>query len=198
LAISIAFSNLLARALLACGGRAPPKDAGRMKASFLLLLTAALALAAEPPTVRAKLLLPEERKALPDFAVQNAGGKKTNLKKYRGKVVLLDFWATWCHGCKEEIPMFAEFQKTYGPKGLSVVGISVDEGGWSVLKPFLHANHVPYRMLLGSDATLNAFGLAGLPDTYLIDKKGRIAAAYTGGIVNRDDIETNIRAILAP
>jgi peroxiredoxin len=169
-----------------------------MKIAILLLLTAALVAAADAPTIRAKLLPPEERKALPDFAVQDAAGKTVTLKKYRGKVVLLDFWATWCHGCKEEIPMFAEFQKTYGPKGLSVVGISVDEGGWGVLKPFLLANHLPYRMLLGSDATLNSFGLAGLPDTYLIDKKGRIAAAYIGGIVNRDDIETNIRALLAP
>ena len=169
-----------------------------MKTSILMLLTVTLAVAVDAPTIRAKLLPPEERKAAPDFSVLDAGGKKITLKKYRGKVVLLDFWATWCHGCKEEIPMFAEFQKTYGSKGLSVVGISVDEGGWGVLKPFLLANHVPYRMLLGSDATLNSFGLAGLPDTYLIDKKGRIAAAYTGGIVNRDDIETNIRAILAP
>jgi peroxiredoxin len=101
-----------------------------------------------------------------------------------------------CHGCKEEIPWFAEFQKTYGPRGHSVVGISVDEGGWGVLKPFLSETHVPCRMLLGTDDTLKSFGLTGLPDTYLIDKQGRIAATYTGGIVNRENLEANIRAIL--
>ena len=167
-----------------------------MKTTILLLLTVTLAAAADAPTVRAQLQPPKERRPLPDFAVQDARGKKITLKKYRGHVVLLDFWATWCHGCKEEIPWFAEFQKDYGRRGLSVVGISIDEGGWGVLKPFLSENHVPYRMLLGSDDTLKSFGLAGLPDTYLIDKQGRIAATYTGGIVNRENLEANIRAIL--
>jgi len=59
---------------------------------------------------------------------------------------LLDFWATWCGGCKQEIPWFSELQRTYGPRGFAVVGVSLDEGGWNVLKPFLAENKVPYRM----------------------------------------------------
>ena len=165
-----------------------------MRTSILFLL--ALTAATGADTIRATIQPTSERKPAPEFALQDARGKTVTLAKLRGKVLLLDFWATWCHGCKEEIPWFAEFQKTYGPKGLSVVGISVDEGGWSVLRPFLAANHVPYRMLLGSEATMQTFGLTGLPDTFLIDKKGRIAAAYRGGIVNREDVEANIRAIL--
>ena len=168
-----------------------------MKTSVLFLLAATLAVAADPVTIRATLQNPADRKPAPAFTLRDAAGETVTLKKLRGHVVLLDFWATWCHGCKEEIPLFVEFQKTYGPKGLVVVGISIDEGGWPVLKPFLTENHVPYRMLLGNDATMQTFGLKGLPDTYVIDKKGRIAASYTGGVVNREDIEANIRAVLA-
>jgi len=167
-----------------------------MKRLILFCLMAALAGAADAPTVRAPLQPVPERKPAPEFMLRDANGKAVSLKKYRGHVVLLDFWATWCHGCKEQIPWFTEFQKTYGPKGLAVVGISVDEGGLGVLRPFLLENHIPYRMLLGSEATLKTFGLDMLPDTFLIDKKGRIAAAYTGGVVNREDMEANIRPVL--
>jgi len=167
-----------------------------MRTPVLFLLAASLVAGADLTTVRAMLQTPRDRKPAPEFHLQDANGKMATLKNYRGKVVLLDFWATWCTGCKEEIPWFAEFQKAYASQHLAVVGVSVDEGGWGVLKPFLLEHHVPYRMLLGSEATMQAFGLANLPDTLLIDKKGRIAASYTGGIVNREDIEAHIRTLL--
>src|SRR5258705_7442 len=110
-----------------------------MKATLvriLLLTLASSAVAADPPTVRAALQSPKERKPAPNFALQDASGRTAKLRDYRGKVVLLDFWATWCHGCKEEIPWFSEFQRTYRAKGLAVVGVSLDEGGWSVVKRF--------------------------------------------------------------
>ncbi len=72
-----------------------------------------------------------------DFTLLDASGKTAKLTSdYRGKVVLLDFWATWCTGCNKEIPWFSEFQKKYGAKGFAMVGVSLDEGGWKVLKPF--------------------------------------------------------------
>jgi hypothetical protein len=105
LAFPTALPGLLADFLL---GRShlssSKKDAHRMKTTILLLVTITLAAAADAPTVSAQLQPPEERRPLPDFAVQDARGKKITMKKYRGHVVLLDFWATWCHGCKEEIP----------------------------------------------------------------------------------------------
>jgi cytochrome c biogenesis protein CcmG/thiol:disulfide interchange protein DsbE len=119
------------------------------------------------------------------------------LSKYRGKVVLLDFWATWCHGCKEEIPWFVAFQKTYGPKGFAVVGVSMDEDGWKAITPFLATANVPYPILLGDGATAKNYGVEEmLPDTFLLDRKGRIAAAYRG-LVDKDDVEANLRVMLA-
>jgi thiol-disulfide isomerase/thioredoxin len=114
---------------------------------------AGLAGAADQPAIRAALQSATERKPAPKFALKDGSGKTVRLKDYRGRVVLLDFWATWCHGCKEEIPWFSDFQRTYGAKGFAVVGVSLDEGGWNVLKPFLADAKVPYRMLLGDDLT---------------------------------------------
>jgi cytochrome c biogenesis protein CcmG/thiol:disulfide interchange protein DsbE len=165
-------------------------------ASVLLVLACA-GTAADQPTVRAVLQSVKERKAAPDFSLQDSSGKTVTLKEYRGKVVLLDFWATWCHGCKQEIPWFSEFHKTYGAKGLAVVGVSMDEGGWNVVKPFLAEAHVPYQMLLGNDATAQRYRIQTMPDTYLIDQEGRLAAAYPGGVVDKGNVEANIKALLA-
>ncbi len=161
----------------------------------LLALSAGCALA--QPTLRVPLQPVADRPSAPAFALEDAAGKTVRLKQYRGKVVLLDFWATWCHGCKEEIPWFSEFQKIYGRKGLAVIGVSMDEDGWKVLRPFLAQNRVPYRMLLGDASMAKPYGAAeSLPDTFLIDRKGKIAAAYRAGLVDRQNIEANIQALL--
>jgi cytochrome c biogenesis protein CcmG/thiol:disulfide interchange protein DsbE len=167
-----------------------------MNAKLLAICLVSTGLATSQPFVRALLQPVEDRKPAPSFALKDAKGKTVRLEKYRGKVVLLDFWATWCTGCKQEIPWFVEFQKTYRPRGFAVVGVSVDEGGWKVLKSFLAEHPIPYRIALGDDSTMHSFGLTNLPDTFLIDKQGKIAAAYTAGLVNREDLEANIRAIL--
>ena len=133
-----------------------------------------------------------ERKPAAEFTLRDAAGKSANLQQYRGKVVLLDFWATWCTGCKQEIPWFAGFQQKFGARRFAVVGVSLDEGGWDVLKPFLATNHVPYTMLLGDDATARSYGIRSMPDTFLIDRHGRVAAAYIAGLVDRNNIEVNI------
>jgi peroxiredoxin len=163
----------------------------------LLFTLTALSTAADEPTVRALLQPASDRKPAPAFALRDSSGETISLEKFRGKVVLLDFWATWCTGCKKEIPWFAQFQKTYGRKGFVVVGVSLDDGGWKVVKPFLAHTKVAYRMLLGDDATAKRYGIDAMPDTFLIDQTGRIAAAYTGGLVDRNDVQANIRALLA-
>jgi len=163
----------------------------------LLSLIAMIAPLAAQPVTRAPLEPAGARKPAPEFALKDSAGKTVSLKKYRGKVVLLDFWATWCHGCKEEIPWFAEFERTYGRKGFAVVGVSLDEDGWKALRPFLAENHIPYQMVLGDDATAKRYGIESMPDTFLIDRKGRIAASYMGGLVDRTDVESHIQAMLA-
>ena len=168
-----------------------------VRASALLLTLAGIATTADQSTVRAILQPANERKAAPQFALKDSSGDTVSLKNYRGKVVLLDFWATWCTGCKKEIPWFSEFHRTYGAQGLAVVGVSMDEGGWNVVKPFLAETHVPYRMLLGDDPIAQRYGIQNLPDTFLIDRQGRVAAAYMAGLVDKDDVEVNIKGLLS-
>jgi cytochrome c biogenesis protein CcmG/thiol:disulfide interchange protein DsbE len=162
-----------------------------------LLLAVAEVVVGQQTGIRAPLLAPRERKAAPDFALRDASGKTATLRDYHGKVLLLDFWATWCTGCKKEIPWFTEFQKLYGPTGFAVVGVSMDEEGWKVLKPFLENHPIPYRILLGNQETAEQFGITNMPDTFLIDQEGRIAAAYRAGLVDKDDVEANIRVMLS-
>src|SRR6266700_5674430 len=108
-----------------------------------------------------------ERKSAPELGLEDSVGKQARLQDYRGKVVVLDFWATWCHGCKEEIPWFAEFERKYAGKGLRVVGVSLDDG-WQTVKPFLKTASVPYRIVLGDEAMAKKYGIENMPDTYLI------------------------------
>lgn len=146
----------------------------------------------------AGLLGAADVKPAPAFALQDAKGKTVNLKKYRGKVVLLDFWATWCTGCKQEMPWFVDFQKQYGSKGLAVVGVSMDEDGWKTLRPFLKDHpEFSYKMLLGNQATAKSYGWReSLPDTFLIDKHGNLAASYHG-VVDRAAVQARIKELLA-
>ena len=138
----------------------------------------------------------EERKAAPELRLSDSASKQANLKDYRGKVVVLDSWATWCHGCKEEMPWFSEFQRKYRDQSLSVIGVSMDDDGWKVVKPFIKKAAVPYRIVLGSDSTAKAYAIGNMPDTFLLDREGRIAAAYVG-VVDRNNLEENIQNLLA-
>ncbi|HEY1756760.1 MAG TPA: TlpA disulfide reductase family protein [Bryobacteraceae bacterium] len=134
---------------------------------------------------------------VPAFKLKDSGGKTVKLSNYRGKVVLLDFWATWCTGCKQEMPWFVNFQKKYGAKKFAVVGVAMDEDGWKTLRPFLKQHsEFRYKMLAGDQATADQYGSAdSLPDTFLIDKKGNLAGAYRG-VVDRDAVESAIEALL--
>ena len=166
----------------------------RLAAIAVVLVALGIAWA-DQAGVRAALQAADQRKPAAEFALKDASGKVVRLSDYRGKVVLVDFWATWCHGCKEEIPWFAEFQRKYGDAGLSVVGISLDDEGWKVVKPFVKSADIPYQIVLGNEPTAKAYGISSMPDTFLIDGEGRVAASYAG-IVDRDNLEGNIQAIL--
>lgn len=160
------------------------------------LLAISVLKTSEPAGAPAALLPAAQRKPAPEFALQDSSGKAVSLKDYRGKVVLLDFWATWCHGCKLEIPWFAEFSRKYGDKGVVVVGVSLDSDGWKVVSPFIKTAQIPYQIVLGNDDVAKVYCIENMPDTFLIDREGRIAAAYKG-IVEKHNVDGNLRAILA-
>ena len=168
----------------------------RVGLSTLLLLLTSFA-AMDEPSPSSALIPAHNRKAAPNFTLEDSSGKTATLGNYAGRVLVLDFWATWCTGCKQEIPWFSEYEKTYGPRGLSIVGVAMDDGGWKVVKPYLSAHQIPYRMLVGDDATAKQYGIQNLPDTFVIDRHGRIAAAYQAKLVDRAELEASIQKLLS-
>jgi cytochrome c biogenesis protein CcmG/thiol:disulfide interchange protein DsbE len=150
-----------------------------------------------PHTVRAASVKSDkERKAAPDFALKDADGKTVHLADYKGKVVLLDFWATWCGPCKIEIPWFTDLEHKWKDKGFEVLGVAMDDNGWEDVKPFLAEMKMNYRVVIGDDAAAQAYGgVDSLPTTFLIDKQGKIAAIHIG-LTARKDFEDGIDELL--
>jgi peroxiredoxin len=160
---------------------------------------------AQTSKTTADVLVPkDQRKAAPGFSLTDADGKAIDLAKYRGKVVLLDFWATWCGGCKREIPWYMEFDTRYKRQGLAVIGVSMDEDGWKAVRPFLAQKRDPetggntamkYPVVIGNDKLAKEYNLTSMPMTLLIDREGKIALSHIG-VVNKDDFEKHIRQLL--
>jgi peroxiredoxin len=138
---------------------------------------------------------PSRRSLAPDFSLKDASGKDVKLAELKGKVVLVNFWATWCEGCQVEIPWFVEFQKEYASRGLVVVGISMDDDGWKSVKPWLKEKKVNYPIVIGNEGLGKQYGLDGMPLTALVDREGRIADVHAG-IVEKAATQEKIRALL--
>ena len=138
-----------------------------------------------------------ERQTAPDFALKDVNGATVRLSDYRGKVVLLNFWATWCSPCKFEIPWFIEFEQANKDRGFAVVGISMDEEGWAVVKPFLAEMNVNYRTLLGNDVIAQLYGgVDSLPTSFLIDRDGKVASAHFG-LISKSVYQNEIQELLS-
>lgn len=148
-------------------------------------------------SVKAADLKPDgERHTAPDFALKDANGKVVHLSDYKGKVVLLDFWATWCGPCKLEIPWFVDLQRKNKDRGFDVLGVSMDDDGWEAVKPFLSELGVNYRVVMGNDATAQLYGgVDALPTTFLIDRAGKIAAVHVG-LASRKDFVDGVEQLL--
>jgi cytochrome c biogenesis protein CcmG/thiol:disulfide interchange protein DsbE len=142
-------------------------------------------------------VLPRERKGAPAFTLPDAAGNSVSLVEFRGRVVVLNFWATWCGPCKVEIPWFVEFQQSFRERGLVVLGVSMDEDGWKSVSPYLLQHRVNYPVMLGSEAIGKAYGgVDALPSTFIIDKAGRVAVVHTG-LVAKATYEDEIQQLLA-
>jgi len=139
---------------------------------------------------------PADRKTAPDFTLNDASGRPVRLSDSRGKVVLLNFWATWCPPCKHEIPWFIGFQESFRDRGLTVLGVSMDADGWTSINPYITDQKVNYPMTIGNDQVAGLYGgIHSLPMTLIIDKTGRIAAIHLG-LCTKDEYEADINAVL--
>jgi thiol-disulfide isomerase/thioredoxin len=132
----------------------------------------------------------------PDFTLESLDGKNITLSDLRGKAVLLNFWATWCTPCKIEMPWFVELQKEYGPQGLQIIGVAMDDSGKDDIVKFAKDMGVNYPVLLGKEAVGDAYGgVPALPETFFIGRDGKIVDKIIG-LKGRADIVDSIKKAL--
>jgi peroxiredoxin len=134
----------------------------------------------------------------PEWELKDLDGKAVRSSDFKGKIVVLDFWATWCGPCRAEIPSFVSLQNKYAPQGLVVVGASVDEGGAPTVKQFTQKQDVNYPVVLTDEKVQQAFGgIEAIPTTFIIDRAGRVVKKHVG-FADREEFEQEIKALLNP
>jgi thiol-disulfide isomerase/thioredoxin len=195
----------------------PASSGGMMKPAIIVIaILAVIVIGAHfaekatrlPKTTAASLTKTEskdEAKPEPELTLKDLDGKDVSLESLKGKVVLVNFWATWCEPCKIEIPELIELQQEYGPKGFTVLGIAMDDEGRSAVAPFVHKEQfdtdagkstMNYPIVIGNDAAGDKFGgLLGYPTSILLSRDGKQVMHITG-IITRDDIVKSIQAQL--
>jgi peroxiredoxin len=139
----------------------------------------------------------KHRAVAADFTLKDANGAAVKLSDYKGKVVLLNFWATWCGPCGIEVPWFTEFEQRYKSQGFAVLGVSMDEDGWSAVRPYVSDHKINYRVLLGNDTIAQLYGgLDSLPTSFVIDKAGRVAFPPHIGLISKNEYVNEIQCLL--
>src|SRR5437870_5344353 len=138
-----------------------------------------------------------EGKPAPAFALESLDGKTVKLAGFRGKAVLLNFWATWCGPCKIEMPWLVDLQKKYGPQGLQIVGVAMDDTSDKEIADFAHKMGVNYVVLKGTEKVGDLYGgVDRLPLTYFVDRSGKVVDENVG-LRGSADIEDAIKKTLA-
>jgi len=174
-----------------------PKLIGAAAACLVLGAVLAGTSCSNAITVKAAVKPEKDRKTAPEFSLKDANGQTVHLADYKGKVVLLDFWATWCGPCKVEIPWFMEFEQQFKDRGFAVLGVSMDEGGWDDVKPYIQDLKINYRILLGNEEISDLYGgLDSLPTTLLIDRQGKVASVHIGLSQGKEEFRNDIAHLL--
>lgn len=149
-----------------------------------------------PTGVQASVLSPKDLGQAPDFTLQTPEGETLSFAQFQGKIALIDFWATWCPPCQEEIPGFIDLYTRYKDKGLEIIGISLDTTGTEVVRKFIEEFAVNYPIVMGDREIIKAYGgIRAIPTTFLVNAKGRIVKKYIG-MHSADEFEQDISNLL--
>lgn len=119
----------------------------------------------------------------PAFSLKDKDGKVFSAESMKGKIIVLNFWATWCPPCRAEIPAFKSVYEKYKGKGVEIVGVSLDHKGWDVIRPFLDQHKINYPVVLGGADIAKAYGnVRSIPTTFIIDRKGKVIDSHVGAM----------------
>jgi len=131
-----------------------------------------------------------------NFSLKSSDGTSYELSKYKGKVVVVNFWATWCGPCRKEIPDFIEAYKKYKSKGLEIIGISLDQDGWTKVTPYVKQSNINYPVVLGDEKVVQNYGgFNAIPTTFIVDKNGNIVDQHTG-TMSLKQLEAKLKPLL--
>lgn len=133
---------------------------------------------------------------LPDLELNDLNGDPVRLAAGVGEVRLVNFWATWCAPCREEIPVFNELEASYGSKGFRIIAIAMDDEGVSVVKPFAEKMGINYLTLIGTEAVADVFRVPGYPTSVLVNREGKLVKTWTG-LIPKSILVKEIEALLA-
>jgi thiol-disulfide isomerase/thioredoxin len=131
----------------------------------------------------------------PDFVLPSVDGSMVKLSDFQGKVIMVDFWATWCPPCQEMIPVLSKLHKRYSMEGLVILGVSLDQEGLGLLGPYVYENRIPYKVLMGNNEIKKAFGVISIPTLFMIDREGRLVRKMMG-YHSYGELESQLRKYL--
>lgn len=159
-----------------------------MRSCFISLILAAALFCAAPA-----FALLSKGQAAPPLKVTTTSGQQVTLANYRGRVLVIDFFATWCPPCRESIPHLVALNSKYGRLGLQVLGLSLDEGGERELKAFVADKRLNYPVAIAGDDLATEYGVRSIPTMYIINKKGMVVERYMG---YSDDMAAEMEGVI--